>query len=75
MTEEQHNGSNAEGQESKEPKRVSLAEAVKAKLEQKKQAQANAVGRQKQSHQGGGGLKMKSQNTKKINNQRKRMGV
>jgi len=57
-----------------EPKRISLAEAVKQKLAQKKSAQANA-NKQGQGYQPEAKHVMKSQNTKKINNQRKRMGV
>ncbi|CAH1223943.1 hypothetical protein PAECIP111893_05052 [Paenibacillus plantiphilus] len=56
-----------------EPKKVSLAEAVKQKLAQKKQEQANGT---KQKHGPGGNQQvMRSQNTKKVNNQRKKMGV
>lgn len=56
-----------------EPKKVSLAEAVKQKLAQKKLEQAN---NSKQKHGPGGNQQvMKSQNTKKVNNQRKKMGV
>jgi hypothetical protein len=57
---------------SEEVKKVSLAEAVKQKLAQQKQAQ-------QQAKQGGFNSNqpkaMKTQNTKKVNNQRKRMGV
>ncbi|AJY74386.1 hypothetical protein [Paenibacillus beijingensis] len=56
-----------------EPRKVSLAEAVKRKLEQKKQQQA--VGRNSVGHHDTGTKAMKSQMTKKPNNQRKRMGV
>ncbi|MFS0727066.1 hypothetical protein [Paenibacillus sp. 1P07SE] len=59
--------------EAAEPRKVSLAEAMKQKLEQKKQAQA-AGGKQKHDIAGNQAT-MRSQNTKKINNQRKRMGV
>ena len=56
------------------PKKISLAEAMKQKLEQKKQAQAQ--GGKQQKHQAAGNqATMRSQSTKKINNQRKRMGV
>lgn len=56
-----------------EPKKVSLAEAVKQKLAQKKLEQVN---NSKQKHGPGGNQQvMKSQNTKKVNNQRKKMGV
>ncbi|XEC96353.1 hypothetical protein AB6A23_07355 [Paenibacillus tarimensis] len=60
--------------EEKEPRKVSLAEAVKRKLAQKKQEQAGG-GKQQKHEAIGNQPKMKSQNTKKINNQRKRMGV
>ncbi|MBJ6361359.1 hypothetical protein ACFOQM_08670 [Paenibacillus sp. GCM10012307] len=64
----------AAAEESAQPRKVSLAEAMKQKLAQKKQAQADA--NQQKKHQNAGNQpKMKSQNTKKINNQRKRMGV
>lgn len=54
-----------------EPKKVSLADAVRNKLAQKKQAQAN------DSTQHGkdiAGKKPVSQMTKKVNNQRRRTG-
>lgn len=57
-----------------EPKKVSLAEAVKQKLAQKKQEQANG-GKQQKHGPGGNQQVLKSQNTKKVNNQRKKMGV
>ncbi|REE66960.1 hypothetical protein A8990_14612 [Paenibacillus taihuensis] len=60
--------------EVQEPKKVSLAEAVKQKLAQKKQEQANGAGKQKHGP-GGNQQTMKSQNHKKVNNQRKKMGV
>jgi len=69
MSEEQ---SVPNGNEVQEPKKVSLAEAVKQKLAQKKQEQ-NA-GKQKFGP-GGNQPVLKSQNTKKVNNQRKKMGV
>jgi len=57
-------------QEDKQPKKVSLADAIKQKLEQKKQQQNN-----KANHFGDTGTKtMKSQNVKKVNNQRRRTG-
>ncbi|MFC4779575.1 hypothetical protein ACFO9Q_22575 [Paenibacillus sp. GCM10023252] len=65
---------NHEDQAEQQPKKVSLAEAAKQRLAQKKQAQGgNALPGQK--HTAGNGPAMKSQNTKKVNNQRKRMGV
>ncbi|MBM7568257.1 hypothetical protein [Paenibacillus sacheonensis] len=60
-------------QELDQPKKVSLADAVKQKLAQKKLEQANG-GKQKFGP-GGNQQTMKSQNTKKVNNQRKKMGV
>jgi len=60
-------------EENQEPKKISLAEAVKQKLAQKKLEQANGS---KQKHGPGGNQQvMRSQNTKKVNNQRKKMGV
>ncbi|MCE5172773.1 hypothetical protein LQV63_26240 [Paenibacillus profundus] len=59
--------------ETEEVKKVSLADAAKRMLQQKKQAQGQAKGQQQ--HQAAGNQMMKSQHTKKINNQRKRMGV
>ncbi|MBN3523220.1 hypothetical protein [Paenibacillus apiarius] len=59
--------------ETDEAKKVSLADAAKRMLQQKKQAQGQAQGPHK--HQAAGNQMMKSQHTKKINNQRKRMGV
>ncbi|CAM3382773.1 hypothetical protein [Marinicrinis lubricantis] len=55
-------------------KKISLAEAAKQMLAQKKQAQATAAGQQGK-HQKSSNQTMKSQLTKKPNNQRKRMGV
>ncbi|RAP74968.1 hypothetical protein [Paenibacillus montanisoli] len=68
------NQTTPESQEQKEPKKVSLAEAMKQKLAQKKLDQANAAGKQKHGP-GGNQQTMKSQNHKKVNNQRKKMGV
>ena len=66
-------GSQEQGTPEGEPRKVSLAEAMKQKLQQKQQAQA---GGGKQKHDiAGNQATMRSQNTKKINNQRKRMGV
>ena len=59
--------------ETEEAKKVSLADAAKRMLQQKKQAQGQAKGQHQ--HQAAGNQMMKSQHTKKINNQRKRMGV
>ena len=60
------------GQATEEPRKMSLAEAVKRKLEQSKQ---QAGGKQGQGFAGNSPKAMKSQMTKKPNNQRKRMGV
>ncbi|MDF2721076.1 MAG: hypothetical protein K0Q59_751 [Paenibacillus sp.] len=53
--------------------KVSLAEAVKQKLEQKKQAQSNSGKQQK--HGPSTNQQMKSQINKRQNNQRRRTGV
>lgn len=53
-------------------KKMTLEEAIKQKLASKKQAQANGSGSLKGSNQT---KNMKSQVTKKTNNQRRRMGV
>ncbi|WJH34046.1 hypothetical protein MJA45_15840 [Paenibacillus aurantius] len=53
-----------------EPKKISLAEAVRNKLAQKKQAQQN----DSSNPQRAGNMKAKSQMTKKVNNQRRRTG-
>ncbi|MDQ0063493.1 hypothetical protein [Paenibacillus harenae] len=55
-----------------EPKKLSQAERVKQLLAQKKQAQGGLPG---QKHHSTGTQELKSQNTKKVNNQRKKMGV
>ncbi|WP_248925613.1 hypothetical protein [Paenibacillus hamazuiensis] len=55
-----------------EPRKISLAEAMKMKLEQKKQAQASDPSGNKL--RGGNSAVMKSQNNKKPNNQRRRTG-
>ncbi|MBW7454902.1 hypothetical protein ACFOLF_12605 [Paenibacillus sepulcri] len=70
MSEEQ---TTPNAEEKQEPKKVSLADAVKQKLAQKKLEQANG-GKQKFGP-GGDQQVMRSQNTKKVNNQRKKMGV
>ncbi|MFC5649345.1 hypothetical protein ACFPYJ_09415 [Paenibacillus solisilvae] len=73
MSEEQQAPEIAEAEQKQEPKKISLAEAVKQKLAQKKLDQAQGG---KQKHGPGGNQQtMKSQNTKKVNNQRKKMGV
>ncbi|ASS67098.1 MULTISPECIES: hypothetical protein [Paenibacillus] len=77
MTEahEQAGAAAAQDQEAAEqPKKMTLAEAAKLKLQQKKQAQA--VGKQGQAGGAQGGAKeLRSQLNKKPNNQRRRMGV
>ncbi|KKO53042.1 hypothetical protein [Paenibacillus sp. DMB20] len=57
--------------ENNEPRKVNLADAIRQKLEQKKQQ--NASGKPG-AFQPGTTQKMKSQNTKKPNNQRRRTG-
>lgn len=65
--------SNIEQNESAEqPKKLSQAEKAKQLLAQKKQAQGGNKG---QNHLSTGVQELKSQNTKKVNNQRKKMGV
>ncbi|RUS45183.1 hypothetical protein [Cohnella sp. AR92] len=63
----------AGGELSAEPKKISLAEAMKRKLEQKKQAQYGAKG--STDHYSTATKKMTSQIKKKPNNQKKRTGV
>lgn len=53
-------------------KKMTLEEAIKQKLASKKQAQANGNANMKGSNQT---KNMKSQVSKKTNNQRRRMGV
>jgi hypothetical protein len=58
-------------EDNKEPKKVSLAEAVRNQLAQKKQNQQNDnASKDKKS----GNWTAKSQMTKKVNNQRRRTG-
>ncbi|SEB56967.1 hypothetical protein [Paenibacillus sp. GP183] len=54
------------------PKKISLAEAIKQKLAQKKAEQAEQRANPKSA--AGNGLAVKSQMTKKVNNQRRRTG-
>lgn len=68
---EDNNQSNVE--QSTEPKKISLAEAMKRKLQEKKQAQSQ--GKNQHSHASMGVQKMTSQIKKKPNNQKKRTGV
>lgn len=55
-----------------EKKKISLQEAMRQKLANKKEQQSNNRGNNKWSNTN---QTMKSQQTKKINNQRKRQGV
>ena len=59
-----------QGDGQSEPKKVSLAEAIRKQLEQKKKNQQADKG----SHQRAGNMSAKSQMTKKVNNQRRRTG-
>ncbi|MCS7461114.1 hypothetical protein N0M98_13250 [Paenibacillus doosanensis] len=63
------NQSNESGEE---PKKISLADAIKNKLAQKKQAQHDAKSNPQQ--RAGNSAVMRSQNNKKPNNQRRRTG-
>ncbi|MBC8081230.1 MAG: hypothetical protein H7X86_12865 [Gorillibacterium sp.] len=54
-----------------EPKKVSLADAIRRQLEQKKKVQADTKG---VSGQRAGNERRKSQMTKKVNNQHRRTG-
>ncbi|KOP66484.1 hypothetical protein AMS62_15485 [Bacillus sp. FJAT-18019] len=58
--------------ENNETRKVNLADAIRQKLEQKKQQ--NASGNKPGQFQGASTQKMKSQNNKKPNNQRRRTG-
>ncbi|MGW8959937.1 hypothetical protein [Paenibacillus sp. NPDC055715] len=53
-----------------EPRKVNLADAIREKLAQKKQQSGASQG----GFQGGSAKTLKSQNTKKPNNQRRRTG-
>jgi len=57
-----------------EPKKISLAEAMKRKLEQKRQQQGQAEGGSR-DHYSSETKKLQSQIKKKPNNQKKRTGV
>jgi hypothetical protein len=67
MTDQPQDQSKAEG-----PKKVSLADAIKQKLAQKKAEQAEQRANAKSGNTNG--LAMRSQMTKKVNNQRRRTG-
>ncbi|WP_135550978.1 hypothetical protein [Paenibacillus cymbidii] len=62
--------------ESNEPRKVSLADAIKNKLAQKQQAQKDANAAKGKGDKGAaaGSPKIQSQMTKKVNNQRRRTG-
>ncbi len=61
----------AESTELKQPKKINLAEAIKQKLAEKKNVQAN----QKYNSPGAAhNKKLQNQHTKKVNNMRKKMG-
>ncbi|MDF2926167.1 MAG: hypothetical protein K0R57_5081 [Paenibacillaceae bacterium] len=64
---------NTEAANAGEVKKTGLAEAAKRMLERKKQAQNQNKGGK--NHQSTEAQKMKSQMTKKINNQKRRTGV
>ncbi|GFN33970.1 hypothetical protein [Paenibacillus xylaniclasticus] len=61
------------GEQSKEPRRISLAEAMKRKLQEKMQAQFQSKGQPANSNTGV--KKLQSQIKKKPNNQKRRTGV
>lgn len=63
---------NEAGAEQQSSKALSQAERAKQLLAQKKQGKAGIPG---QKHMSTGTKELKSQNTKKVNNQRKKMGV
>jgi hypothetical protein len=62
----------SETNQPEEPRKISLAEAMKQKLAQKKQAQAD--GKNNSQQRAGNEATMRSQNNKKPNNQRRRTG-
>ena len=73
MTEHNRADAGQTDQTNAEPKKISLAEAVKQKLAQKKQAQA--AGGKQSFHANGGGPTMEHQNNaKKVNTTRKKLG-
>ncbi|MFY0543783.1 hypothetical protein [Brevibacillus sp. H7] len=69
MTEHNHNETETAASK---PGKISLQEAMKRKLAEKKQAQTN---QHSFANQKSGNQMMKSQQTKKPNNQRRRTGV
>ncbi|WP_036685552.1 hypothetical protein [Paenibacillus tyrfis] len=72
MSDTTNQNSNEQPQSADEPKKVSLADAIKSKLAQKKQAQHDA--KANGQLRAGNASVMKSQNNKKPNNQRRRTG-
>jgi len=68
---------NEQQDKSEAPKaaKISLAEMVKRKLEQDKAGRGGKSGMPTTGHQPTGTKKLKSQMTKKVNNQKKRTGV
>ncbi|MFD0588901.1 hypothetical protein ACFQZE_12940 [Paenibacillus sp. GCM10027627] len=64
---------NEQNEAAEQPKQLTQAERAKQLLAQKKQGGAGKPGSQK--HLTTGTQELKSQNTKKVNNQRKKMGV
>lgn len=67
------NETNPNSETAEQPKKLSQAELAKQLLAQKKNGQAGSKPGQK--HFSTGTQELKSQNTKKVNNQRKKMGV
>ncbi|UUZ94647.1 hypothetical protein LJK87_09040 [Paenibacillus sp. P25] len=72
MSESDSNRTDATAESQGEARKVSLADAIKNKLAQKKQSQQDAKGGS-QARPGSDSV-MKSQNNKKPNNQRRRTG-
>lgn len=62
---------NQDTENQQQPRKIDLAEAVRHKLAQKKQQAGNAQG---SGYHGASAKTLKSQNTKKPNNQRRRTG-
>lgn len=63
---------NEHNEAAEQPKKLTQAERAKQLLAQKKQSQNGGPG---SKHQSTATQELRSQNTKKINNQRKKMGV
>lgn len=68
----EHDNQDLEQAEAKQPRKISLEEAIRNKLAQKKQTQVNNPAGQKKIP--GSDKQMKSQQTKKVNNQRRKTG-